>query len=126
MRSCSPRGQPVFKFVGRVIPHFRVGGTEAGRGAGEPGGADVGAYARRPAKRHAFAGSCGGFVGEADLSDEGHSPVFYGILLDAEGLRPFLYFGVSDPEAPEAPKVQGSDLQLSVLIRRLEPLARRW
>ena len=111
MRSCSPRGQPVFKFVGRVIPHFRVGGTEAGRGAGEPGAADVGAYAHRPAKRHAFAGSGGGVVGGAYLSDEGHSPVPFGVLFDAQGLRPFLYFEISDPGAS---KVQGSDLQLSV------------
>ena len=65
MGTRSPRRQPVFEFVSRVLPHLRVGGTEAGRGAGEPGGADVGAYAHRSAKRHAFAGSGGGFDGGA-------------------------------------------------------------
>ena len=32
----------MFEFVSRVVPHLRVGGTEAGRGAGEPGCTDVG------------------------------------------------------------------------------------
>ena len=47
MRPRSPRRHPVFGFVSRVLLHLRVGGIEAGQGAGEPGGADVGAYAFR-------------------------------------------------------------------------------
>ena len=57
--------------------------AEAGGGAGEPGGSIVGAYAHRPVKRHALAGSGGGFVSGAYLSDEGHSPVLFGFLFDA-------------------------------------------
>ena len=59
------------------------GGTEAGQGAGESSGADVGTYTHRPAKRHALTGSGGGFVGEAYSSDEGHRPVLFGFLFDA-------------------------------------------
>ena len=73
----------MFEFVGRVVPHLRVGGTEPGRGVGESGGADVGTYTHRPAKRHVLAGSGGGFVGGAYLYDEGHTPVLFGVLFDA-------------------------------------------
>ena len=45
------RGQPVFEFFSIFVPHFRVGGTESGRGAVEPGGADVGTYTHQPPKR---------------------------------------------------------------------------
>ena len=78
-----PGRQLMFESVSRVVPHLRVGGTESGRGAGESGGADVGTYTHRPATRHALAGSGGGFVGGAYLSDEEHSPVLFGVLFDA-------------------------------------------
>ena len=64
----SPYRQPVFECAGRVLPHLRVGGAEAGRGAGEPGGAGVGAHAHRFAKRHALADSGSRFVGGAYIS----------------------------------------------------------
>ena len=57
----------MFKYVARVLPHLRVGGAQAGRGAGEPGGANVGAHAHRFATRYAFAGSGSRFVGGAYL-----------------------------------------------------------
>ena len=46
-------------------------------------GSNLGAYTHRPAKRHALAGSGGGFVGGGYLSDEGHSPVLFGVLFAA-------------------------------------------
>ena len=73
----------MFQFVSSVLPPLRVGKAKEGRLAGKTGGANVGGYAHRPSKLYALAGSGGGFVGEAYLSDKGHSPVLFGVLFDA-------------------------------------------